>query len=69
MKYLLIILFSLLSFNSAFSEENFDNFLFKNSKLIINSSSKTVGTFLEKIKSDLNHIYSLITKTYFSQLY
>ena len=49
MKYLLIILFSLLSFNSAFSEENFDNFLFKNSKLIINSSSKTVGTFLEKI--------------------
>ena len=26
-------------------------------------------TFLEKIKSDLNHIYSLITKTYFSQLY
>ena len=49
MKYLLIILFSLLSFNSAFSEENFDKFLFKNSKLIINSSSKTVGTFLEKI--------------------
>ena len=49
MKYLLIILFSLLSFNSAFSEENFNNFLFKNSKLIINSSSKTVGTFLEKI--------------------
>ncbi len=49
MKYFLIILFSLLSFNSAFSEENFDNFLFKNSKLIINSSSKTVGTFLEKI--------------------
>ena len=28
-----------------------------------------LGTFLEKIKSDLNHIYSLITKTYFSQLY
>ena len=49
MKNLLIILFSLLSFNSAFSEENFDKFLFKNSKLIINSSSKTVGTFLEKI--------------------
>ena len=49
MKYLLVILFSLLSFNSAFSEENFDNFLFKNSKLVINSSSKTVGTFLEKI--------------------
>ena len=49
MKYLLIILFSLLSFNSAFSEENFNNFLFKNSKLIIKSSSKTVGTFLEKI--------------------
>ena len=28
-----------------------------------------LGIFLEKIKSDLNHIYSLITKTYFSQLY
>ena len=28
-----------------------------------------LGTFLEKIKSDLNHIYELITKTYFSQLY
>ena len=28
-----------------------------------------LGTFLEKIKTDLNHIYSLITKTYFSQLY
>ena len=28
-----------------------------------------LGIFLEKITSDLNHIYSLITKTYFSQLY
>ena len=50
-----------------FHVKKLDNFVGYSSVESINEIE--LGTFLEKIKSDLNHIYSLITKTYFSQLY
>ena len=50
-----------------FHVKKLDNYVGYSSIEYINEIE--LGTFLEKIKSDLNHIYSLITKTYFSQLY
>ena len=50
-----------------FHVKKLDNFVGYSSVESINEIE--LGTFLEKIKSDLNHIYELITKTYFSQLY
>ena len=50
-----------------FHVKKLDNYVGYSSVESINEIG--LGTFLEKIKSDLNHIYSLITKTYFSQLY
>ncbi len=49
MKYLLTILFFILSYNPALSDENLKNFINDNSSLIIKSSSKTVDKILKNL--------------------
>ena len=49
MKYIFLIIFTLLGINSSFSDEKLRIFIDENSKYVIKSSSKTVDIILEKI--------------------
>ena len=49
MKYIFLIIFTLLGINSSFSDEKLRIFIDENSKYVIKSSSKTVDVILKKI--------------------
>ena len=49
MKYIFLIIFTLLGINSSFSDERLRIFIDENSKYVIKSSSKTVDVILKKI--------------------
>ena len=49
MKYIFLIIFTLLGINSSFSDEKLRIFINENSKYVIKSSSKTVDIILKKV--------------------
>ena len=61
MRYFFSIIIFLLSFKIAYSDENLESFINKNSAFIIKSSSKTVNNILKKIdKYDENHLIKFL---------